>query len=125
LSSAPHHLRRRVDLDGADLREVDHEAVVDGAEASPVVPAAADGDPQAVLDPVAQRRGDVRLVGAIRDCGRPLVDHRVVESARFVVVGRAGFHDPPLHCRGKPLCRNSHVFLPVGWGRCYAAVVLT
>ena len=60
---------------------------------------AADGDAQTVLDAVAQSSGNVRLVGAIRDRGRPLVDHRVVERARIVVVGAGRLDDSPLDRR--------------------------
>ena len=80
-ASDPRQLRRRVDLDRVHLREIDHQPAVDAAQAAAVVAAAAHGDPEAVLDAVAQRRGDVRLVGAVRDRGRTLVDHRVVERA--------------------------------------------
>ena len=98
-------VRRRVDLpelraaptrtmraDGSTVtsfiaREVDDEPVVDAAEPAAVVPAAADRDAEPALAREADRRSDVRLVDAVGDRRRPLVDHRVVERARLVVAG--------------------------------------
>ena len=51
----PRHLRRGVDLDRVHLRQIDHEPVVDRAEPAAVVSTAAHGDPETVLDAVAQR----------------------------------------------------------------------
>ena len=62
-------------------------AVVDAAEAGAVVAAAADGDRQVVLARERDRLGDVLRTRAARDQRRSLVEHRVVELARFVVAG--------------------------------------
>ena len=91
---------RRIDADVVHLREIDHEPVVDRAQAAAVVAAAAHRDPEAVLDAVAQRRGDVRLVGAVGDRSGPLVDHPVVEGARLVVVSVGRLDDTAFH-RGR------------------------
>ena len=42
-----HGARRRIDADAFHARQVDHQAVVAGAQAAAVVPAAADGESQA------------------------------------------------------------------------------
>ena len=94
------HRRRRIDADVVDLREIDHEPVVDRAQAAAVVAAAAYRNPKTVLDAVAHGCGDVRLVGAVRDRRRPLVDHPVVEGARLVVVGVGRLDDTAFH-RGR------------------------
>ena len=106
------HLRRGVDLDRVHLRQVDHEPVVDGAEAAAVVPSAPHRDPKAVLDAVAQRCSHIRLVDAVRDRDRPLVDHRVEQRPGVVVVGCAGFDDASPDRRRQTLDGNSHLSPP-------------
>src|SRR6185437_8886819 len=85
-------------------------------ETAAVVAAAAHGDPQVVLLPVPDRRRDVALVDAVGDRGRPLVDHRVEEGPRLVVVGRTRLDDTALHGRRKALDRNSHLSPPLSLG---------
>ena len=75
----------RVDLDRLHRREVDHDPVVDGAEAAAVVAAAADRQRQVVLGGEADRPGDVVGVRAAGDQRRAAVDHRVVDGARLGV----------------------------------------
>ena len=104
------HLRARVDLDRVHFGQVDHEPVVDRAEAATVVAAAPHCDPQPVLDAVAHGRDHIRLVEAVGDRRRPLVDHRVVQRARLVVVRGARLHHPSFDSRRQALDRNSHLF---------------
>jgi hypothetical protein len=80
----------RVDADRAQAREVDHQAVVDAAEAGAVVAAAADRRVEALLAAEVDRRDHVGDVDAARDQRGTLVDHPVVEGPRVVVVGIAG-----------------------------------
>ena len=60
------------------------------AEAGAVVPAAADGEEQAVVAGEVDGGDHVAGVGAAGDQRRPPVDHRVVDGARSVVVGIPG-----------------------------------
>jgi hypothetical protein len=76
----------RVDGDLAQQREVADDAVVDAPEAWAVVAAAVDRQREALLAREADDPGDLGRVDGPRDQGRPLVDHRVVEGARLVVV---------------------------------------
>src|SRR5436190_14108868 len=91
------HASRRVDGHLVHRREVDHETVVDAAEAAAVVAAAADGDPQAALARERDRGGDIAFVDAVRDRCRPLVDHGVVEGAGLVVPGVLTIDDATLY----------------------------
>ena len=84
-----HGPRARVDVDPADRGEVDHEAVVDGAEPGAVVPAAADRDGEVALPRVRQQAGDVVRPRGLGDERRPAVDHGVVDAARELVAGVA------------------------------------
>ena len=89
-STGAHGARLRVDLDVLQQRQVDHDAVVDRSETGAVVAAAADGEQQVVV--ARERDHPCHL---IRRCGpgdqcRPLVDHRVVDAARLVVLGVVG-----------------------------------
>ena len=88
--------RLRVDLDVAQQREVDHDAVVARPQPGAVVPAAADREQQVVLAREPDGPGHVGGAGAARDQRRPLVDHRVVDLAGLVVVGVLGADQPPL-----------------------------
>src|SRR5918999_4440616 len=77
----------RVDVDVLHGREVDDDAVVDGAEAGSVVATAAHREGQVA---VAGERDHLRYVvrsGTAGDQGRPLVDHRVVDLAGVLVAG--------------------------------------
>ena len=89
-STDAHGARLRVDLDVLQQRQVDHDAVVDRSETGAVVAAAADGEQQVV---VARERDHpchlIRRRGP-GDQRRPLVDHRVVDAARLVVLGVVG-----------------------------------
>ena len=98
--------RHRIDADAVHRREVDHQPVVDGAQAGAVVAAAADGDGDAVLAGEVDGGDDVGHVGAADDERRMAVDHRVVDHAGVVVAGVAGLDqlaaqrgDQALHCR--------------------------
>jgi len=74
-----------VDGDPGEIREVDHETVVDDGAAGDVVAAAADGDPEVRLAGEPDRRGDVVCRGdADDDPGEP-VDAAVPEGAGVVV----------------------------------------
>ena len=85
--------RIRVYVDLLQAREVDHQPVVDAAEAAAVVPSGADGDVEAVLAAERDCSDDVLDVGAARDQGRALVDHSVVERPNLVVVRVIGSRD--------------------------------
>jgi hypothetical protein len=75
-----------VDVDVAQQREVDHHAVVARAEPGAVVAAAADRHDEVVCAREAERPRDVVRARAARDQRRALVDHRVEEAARLLVV---------------------------------------
>ena len=89
-----HGPRLRVDLDVLERGEVDHHAVVAGAETGAVVAAAADRDRKLVLAGEGDRARDVVRPGGTRDQRGPAVDHRVVDGARVVVAGVAGLDQP-------------------------------
>jgi hypothetical protein len=58
---------RRVDAHAPHRREVDHQAVVDAAQAGAVVAPAPDGDEQALVAAEGHRGDDVGGVRAARD----------------------------------------------------------
>ena len=66
--------------------EIDHDAVVDRAEAGNAVPAAADREVQLVLAREVDGGGHVGGLGAPHDGGRPAVDHRVEDLPRVLVL---------------------------------------
>jgi hypothetical protein len=87
----------RIDLDVPHPRQVDHQALVNGAVPGRVVAAAPDGDLQAVGLREGQRSRHVVRIHAARDCRRPPVDQQVEAEARplILAVGR------PQHIAGK------------------------
>ena len=92
-SCAALHLRdsgTRVDPDAAHRREVDDEAVVAGAQARAVVPAAADGQLDVLLRAEPDRGHHVGHVVAAGDQRGAAIDHAVVDGAGDVVVAVAG-----------------------------------
>ena len=112
-STAP--TRVGIDADAVHRREVEHEAVVDAAEAGAVVAAAADGELEPLAAAEVDRGADVGDVAAADDQRRVLVDHRVVEPARLVVVRAAGLeHSTAETCpeRLDRLHRRRHSVLP-------------
>src|SRR5690606_23963272 len=68
-------------------RKIDHQPVIAGGEAWPVVAAAADGDELAAVAAEAHRCDNVGYIRAPGNQRRPLVDHAVVELARLVITG--------------------------------------
>ena len=96
----------RIDLDVLQRREVDDDAVVARSQAGAVVAAAADGQEQVVVACERDGHGDVVRTRALRDQRRPLVDHRVVDLARLVVVGVLGPDQPSLEA-GELLARGA------------------
>src|SRR5258707_6622341 len=71
----------------ADKREIDDQAVIADPQPAGVVPAAPDGNEEAVRATEVDRRDDVGHIGAARDQGGSLVDHAVVDLAcRFVAL---------------------------------------
>ena len=89
-----HGARLRVDADPLQGREVDHQAAVAQGLPGDVVAAAPYRQLETLGEAEAERGLDVRDTRAARDRGGPLVDHRVVERARRVVVRIArGDHD--------------------------------
>jgi len=101
------HLRGRVDRDLVHCRQIDHEPVVDAPEAAAVVTAAAHRDAKSTVSRELDRCRDIRLVRAVRDRRRILVDHRVEEGARLVVVLFALQHDPSLDGGREPVNRSA------------------
>jgi hypothetical protein len=63
------------------------------------VPASPDRQQQPVVTGEADRRDDVVSVGAPRDQRRPLVDHRVEDCARLLVVGVVRADQPAREAR--------------------------
>jgi hypothetical protein len=85
-----------VDLDVAQLREVDdHRAVADRVPGD-AVPAAAHGDGKLVLAREADGLDHVGRPGDADDERRPAVDHAVPDAARLVVPGVAGPDHQPV-----------------------------
>ena len=76
-----------VDLEVAQVGEVEHDAVVDHAVAGRAVAAAADGQVGAGLAGERDDAGDVGRVGDPDDHGRPAVDRAEENGARLVVAG--------------------------------------
>ena len=88
-----------IDLDLLHGREVDDDSAVAGAEPGSVVPAAANRQQEVAIDGEAHHGGDVVRVGALGDQRGTLVDHRVVDLARLLVVRVLGADQPPLELR--------------------------
>jgi hypothetical protein len=84
-----------IDLDVLQQREVDHHAVVDRPEPGAVVSAVANRQWQVLPAREGDRLRDVLGVGAPCDQPGALVEHRVVDPARVVVVGVLGADQPP------------------------------
>ncbi len=82
-----HGLRHRVDANTLHPRQLDHQAVVDAAEAAGVVTAALDGEQHLLLACEVHGGDDVGDISHARDEARLLVDHRVVDLAGFLVTG--------------------------------------
>src|SRR5512140_1326704 len=91
-AAAAHGLVCRVDVDVADLGEVDHQAVVAHAEATCVVAAAAHGDQHFLIPTEVHGGDDVGRIDAFDDQCRASVDHAVVHLAG-VVVASVGWRD--------------------------------
>jgi hypothetical protein len=70
-------------------RQVDHQAIIDAAEARAVVAAAADCDGELVLAAEIDRVDDIPDIGTAGNHQRMLVDHAVVEPARRFIIGVA------------------------------------
>ena len=85
--------RGRVDLDVAHARQVDDEAVVDGAEAGDAVASAAHGEVEPLVVCCLDRRDDVGGVSALHDCPRASIVHPVVDLAGLVVARSTRFED--------------------------------
>ena len=80
----------RVDVDVVHRAHVEHEPVVDEADAGDGVPAGAHGDLEALLAGEGERGDDVVGRGALRDVARAHLDHGVEEGAGVLVGGGAG-----------------------------------
>ena len=105
---------RRVDLDGAHRRQVDHQAAFGDGVAGDVVAAAAHAEQHPVRGGEADRRLHVALVQAARDQRRAAIDGGVPDLARVVVAGVAGGEHAAADLRGERLdvgrraaCRTS------------------
>src|SRR5205823_6639627 len=83
----PHGSGRRVDLDGAHRRQVDHQAALGDGLAGDVVAAAPDRHLAAGLPPETDGVDDVGRRGAAGDDRGVLVDHAVVDATGVVVTG--------------------------------------
>jgi len=79
--------RLRIHPDAAHPREVDHQAVVDGAPPGAAVAAAAHRHRELLVAGEVDGGHDVRRVDAADDDRRPPVDHPVVDLARLLVGG--------------------------------------
>ena len=75
-----------IDPDALHQRQVDDQTVIDAGETGRVMPASANSDRQLVLAAEIHRRHDIGHISAFGDEKRPLVDHRVVELSRVIVV---------------------------------------
>ena len=73
-------------------------------EAGAVVAAAADASGRSCSRAKPTTVGDVVGARAARDQRRPLVDHRVVDRARLVVVGVVGADQPPSNPESSCAC---------------------
>ncbi len=82
----PHRPLRRVDAHALHHRQIDNQPIIDAGEARPIVGAAANGDGKLAVPAEIHRRDHIGDVGAAGDQQRPLVDHRVVELSRLVVI---------------------------------------
>ena len=76
-----------IDTDAAHLRKIDHQPVVDAAEARPVVSATAYCDRQLVVASEVDGGDDISRVDASCDQQRVFVDRAIVEFAGGVVFG--------------------------------------
>ncbi len=98
-----------IDLDVLQPRQVDHDAAVAGPQPGAVVAAAPHRDEELVLAGEAERRRDVVRARDARDHAGALVDHRVVDGARVLLVGVLGAEQPPLESRERRARRGDHV----------------
>jgi len=89
-SLCPHRLRRRIDVDAAHLREIDHQAAVVDCVAGDVVAAALDRDEQVLLAREGDGVDDIGCAAALHDQRRSTVDQPVPERAGIVVARIAG-----------------------------------
>ena len=88
-----------IDVDASDSGQIDNQALVDGSQTAAVVAAAAHGQVEPVVAGETDRRDDVGDVGTARDDARPLVDHRVVDLASFLIAGVRRYRDGPSETR--------------------------
>ena len=79
----------------AHPREIDDEAVVDGAEARRAVPAAADRDVESLVAAEADGRDDVGDIGGRTIERRTPVDHAVLDAPGVLVAGVFRADDVP------------------------------
>ena len=77
--------RDRIDPNATHAREIDDEAVIDGAETGSAVSAAPDGDVEPLVATEADCRDDVGDIGGTDDQRRASIDHAVLDAARVVV----------------------------------------
>ena len=83
-----------IDLERAQVTEVDHDAAVADAVTDRAVPAAADGELEVALTREGDHARDVPRIGDAGDHRRPAVHAAGEDRTRAVVVGVAGSDDP-------------------------------
>src|SRR2546423_3229850 len=97
----PNPPRPGIDRDRAHQREIGDDAAVDAAEPAAVVAAAPYRQRQVLRPGEPDDARDLRGARAAGDDGRPLVDHRVEQSPRRVVVWVAGSDQLALEARSQ------------------------
>src|SRR5262249_55929241 len=77
---------RRIDARVFNRSEIDHQTVIANSQTACVVTAAADGDNQIVFTREIYATDYICDIGAPRDQARFLMDHAVVDLARFIII---------------------------------------
>ena len=78
-----------IDAHALHAGQIDHQAIVACAQAAAVVAAAAHRQQQLLVAGEIDGRNHVAHVRTAHDERRPLVDHTVVDLARFLIIGFA------------------------------------
>src|SRR5215475_8579808 len=78
--------RRRIDSRVFDRGEIDYQTIIANSQTACVVTAAADGDKQIVISGEVHRADYICDIRAPRDQAWFLMDHRVVDLTRVVVI---------------------------------------
>src|SRR5688572_30957426 len=95
-----------IDLDTTHTRKVNHQAVVAGAQTSPIMTSTTYCDQEVLFPAEIDRRDDIGRIGTACNNGRALVDHPVIYFAGLVVVIISRPDDFTAHAGGELFGRS-------------------